>query len=113
MSNIVNEGGAGLLAGALVDVNTGVGADVDAAVAAAPGLRLCGFSAKETAAAAATFVIVNGATGAAGTPVVNVNLAASASQTVWFGDGGISCANGISIDWLTGAVNIALFYKVV
>lgn len=100
---------------ASVDVNALIVANVDAAVAAATGLRLMGYSAKESAAvpAAATFIIVDGATGAGGTAVVNVNLALSASETRWFGPDGISCANGISIDWLTGRFDVELFYKVV
>lgn len=52
--------GTGLNVGASVDVNTAIVADVDAAVAAAAGLRLVGFACRESAAtaAAATFVIV-------------------------------------------------------
>ena len=114
MSNVVNEGGLTLHKAASVDVNALIVADVDAAVAAQAGLRLVGFSAKESAGtpAAATAVIVHGATGAGGTAVAYVNFAASGSTTVWLGDG-IDCASGISIDWLTGRLDIALFYKVV
>jgi len=114
MSNLVNEGGFALHKAASVDVNATITADVDAAVAAQAGLRLVGFSTKETAGtpAAATAVIVNGATGAAGTAVAYINLAASGSNTVWLGDG-VDCSSGISIDWLTGQLDVALFYKVV
>jgi len=97
---------------ASVDVNAGIIADVDAAVAAATGLRLMGYSARETAAAAATFEIVNGATGAAGTTLVSVNLAASTSETIWFGDAGLDAESGLSIDDGTGTYDIALYYKV-
>jgi len=115
MSNLVNEGGAGLFVASSVDVNALIVANVDAAVAAAAGLRLMGYSAKESAAvpAAATAVIVHGATGAGGTSVVNLNLALSTSETQWFGPDGIACPNGLSIDWLTGRLDINLFYKVV
>lgn len=100
---------------ASVDVNAAVTADVDAAVAAATGLRLVGYSCRESAVspAVATFAIVNGATGAGGTGVVYVELAANASETVWFGDSGIDCASGISVDHIAGTVDVNLFYKVV
>ena len=114
MSNLVNEGGFALHKAASVDVNAAITADVDAAVAAQAGLRLVGFSTKESAGtpAAATAVIVHGATGAAGTAVSYINLAASGSETKWLGDG-IDCSSGISINWLKGRLDVALFYKVV
>ena len=95
-----------------VDSNVAVTADVDAAVAAAGRLKLMGYSCKESAgvAAVATFNIVHGATGAGGTPVVNVELAANASSTVMLGDG-INCPNGISIDWVAGQVDVQLYYS--
>ncbi|MCK9622138.1 MAG: hypothetical protein M0R47_16580 [Methylobacter sp.] len=115
MSNLVNEGGEYLHKAASVDVNAAVTANVDAAVAAQAGLRLVGYSAKESAAipAAATFSIVHGATGAGGASLVHVNFAAAGSSTVWFGDDGIDAPNGLSIDWLTGQVDVNLFYKLV
>jgi len=99
---------------ASVNVNTGVAADVNAAVAAVSELRLMGYSAKETAVipAAASARIVHGATGAAGTAVVNINLTASESKTVWFGPSGIAMPNGISIDWITGQLDIDVYYKI-
>ena len=115
MSNLVNEGGAGLFTGSSVSVNAAIGADVNAAVAAAAGLRLMGFSAKESAGtpAAATFRIFHGATVAGGTAVINQNFAASGSNTAWFGPDGINVPNGLSIDWITGQVDVELFYKAV
>ena len=100
---------------ALVDVNTAVTADVDAAVAANANLVFMGYSSKESAGipAAATFRIVHGATGAGGTAVVNVNHALSTSDTKWFGPNGIACPNGISIDWLTGQVDVEIYYAIV
>lgn len=107
--------GTGIMVAASVDVNTAIAADVDAAVAAQAGLRLVGFAARESAgvAAVATFIIVHGATGAAGTAVVPVELAADGSTREWFGPDGIACPNGISIDWIAGTVDVHLFYKVV
>lgn len=107
--------GTGIYVAASVDVNSGVVADVDAAVAGVAGLRLVGFSARESAAtaAAATFIIVHGATGAAGTAVAPVELALNTSTSAWFGPDGIACPNGISVDWIVGTVDIHLFFKVV
>lgn len=114
-ANIGGITGTGIHVGASVDVNSNVGADVDAAVAAAAGLRLVGFACREMAgtAAVAAFIIVHGATGAGGTAVVPVELAANESRSEWFGPEGIACPNGISIDWLAGAVDVHLFYKTV
>lgn len=94
----------------VVDVNDGITADVDAAVAAAGGLRLVGFACRESAgsAAAATFRIVHGATGAAGTSVIPVELAANGSQLQWFWPG-IPMASGVSIDHIAGTVDVELF----
>lgn len=95
-----------------VDVNAALVADADAAVAASTNLRLLGYSCKESAAGAAvaTFRIMHGATVAGGTEVATQELAANASETVWFGDDGIACANGISIDWIAGTVDVTLYY---
>ena len=92
-----------------VDVNSAVVADVDAAVGAATGLRLIGFSARETAGATAQFHVVNGATGAAGTKITRVNLAANESAREWWWPG-IDAASGISIDWVSGTIDIELYH---
>mgnify|MGYP000097148250 CR=1 FL=1 len=107
--------GAGINIAASADVNLAVVADVDAAVAAAAGLRLVGFAAKESAAtaAAATFNIVSGATAAGGTLLVPVELSANESARGWFGPDGIDAVAGVSIDWVAGAVDVVLFYKIV
>ena len=90
-----------------VDVNSAVVADVDAAVGAATGL--IGFSARETAGATAQFHVVNGATGAAGTKITRVNLAANESAREWWWPG-IDAASGISIDWVSGTIDIELYH---
>lgn len=97
---------------ALADVNAAVGADVDAAVAAGPSLRLLGLAWAETAGtpAVSSFNVVHGATGAGGTLLVPVATAASGSGALWFGDAGIACPNGLSIDWVAGEIDIVLFY---
>ena len=96
-----------------VDVNTAVAANVDAAVAAATGLRLMGYSCRESdgTPALAAFNIQHSATGAAGVQLVAVELAANSSETVWFGPQGLDCAaNGLSIDRVAGTVDVTLFY---
>lgn len=100
---------------ASVDVNTGISADVEPAIAAATGLRLIGYSCRESAGtpAVAAFNLVHGATVAGGSNVIAVELAANASETVFFGDAGIDCANGISIDVVAGTVDVNVIYKVV
>lgn len=100
-------------AGNLVDVNTGISADVDAAVAAASGLRLMGYSVRESAAVAAatTVRLVHGATVAGGTEIAVIELAANEEKARWF-EGGIACANGISVDLaVAGTVDIDLYYR--
>jgi hypothetical protein len=115
MSNIVNEGGAGFHVAASTAHQDAVVAVVNALVPAQAGLRLMGFSSKESAAipAAATYSIKHGATAAGGVDVVYQNHALSTSMTQFFGDDGIACPNGISIGWLTGQVDIVIYYKVV
>ena len=98
----------------LVDINAAIGANVDAAVAANANLRLIGFTWNETAGtpAAAEGAIVNGATGAAAGKVGYFGGAASAGGGQWFGDRGIPCPLGISIDWTSGAINVCIYYKI-
>lgn len=98
---------------AIVELNAAVGADVDAAVAANEGLVLYGYSVRESdgTPAVAAANIVNGATGAAAGKVVYIELAANASETVWFGERGIECPLGLSVDWIVGTIDILLYYK--
>jgi hypothetical protein len=95
------------------DVNNSASADVDAAVAAATGLRLMGFSCRESAgsAAVAAFNIKHSATGGAGTQIVSVELAANGSLTQWFGPQGIDVAtSGLSLERAAGTFDCTLFY---
>ena len=96
-----------------IDANNAVTADVDAAVAATTGLRLMGFSCRESdgTPAAAAFNVQHSATGAAGTQLIAVELAANASATKWFGPQGLDCAaNGLSINHVAGTFDVTLFY---
>lgn len=98
----------------LVDANPGITADVDAAVAAATGLRLVGWNIRESAAsaAAASAKIVHGATGAGGTVIAALEVAANGSKSQWLWPG-IDCASGLSIDHLSGTLDINLYYTII
>jgi len=106
-------GGLGIHVAATPAVAAAVGADVDALVATAAGTRLCGLSCQETAAGAAVFVVKHAATGATGTAVWYVTLAANSSGSWWFGSDGIACPDGVSIDYGSGTFNVTALYKIV
>jgi hypothetical protein len=95
-----------------LSANTAV--DLDAAVAANPGLYLFGYNIRETKAiaAVATVRIVNGATGNAAGVVAQLELLADSEKTVMFGNHGIPCPLGLSIDVLAGEVTVILYYKI-
>jgi len=99
---------------ASVDVNAGITSNVDAAVAAASGLRYLGMAIRESksVAAVATVKIYNGATVGGGTEIDVVELAADASTEHWFWPG-IDAANGISIEVIAGEVDVDVFHVTV
>lgn len=82
-----------------------------AAVDAAPGLRLLGFSVIESAGspAAASINIHNGEDNT-GPKVAVVKLAASENKNVWFGEPGVRCEDGIFVD-RSGESTIVLYHK--
>lgn len=100
------------MAPAQVDVNEGISADVEPAVAAGTFLRLLGYSCRESAGtpAVATFRVMHGATVAGGTAVAVQELAANASDWVWFGPQGIACPNGITLDVVAGTLDVHVYY---
>jgi hypothetical protein len=99
-------------AGNVTNVPAGA-VNVDAAVAANPGLRLLGYSIKETAGAPAEFEIVQGATGAGGTGLgAHQVLAANANAQSWMPDG-IKVPGGISVRRVAGTAKLAITTKVV
>ena len=81
--------------------------------AAATGLRLMGYSCRESAGtpAVASFNIKHAATGAAGDQVVAVELAANGAETKWFGPQGIDVAtSGLSIEDVAGTYDVTLYH---
>ncbi len=90
------------------DLNPGITADVNAAVAGVVGLRLAGFSVRFTAAG--NINIVHGAT-AGGDLVVAVQGAVDTTHNQWYGEAGIPMANGISINVLAGTADVTLLYR--
>ena len=96
-------------------VNSGnsITSDQNAAIAAATGLRLYGYSAMEDAAGTASFRIMHGATVGAGSQVETVSLAANESTADYWGPEGIAVASGVSIDWISGSFKLSLKSKVV
>jgi len=114
-NNKRNEEGKALFSGSSIATLTAVTSDQNAVVAANSGLRLMGYSIKESAAvpALSTCNIIHGATVGGGVIAVNLKIALSSSNTVWFGPDGIAVPNGISVDWVAGQVDISIFYKVV
>ena len=106
---------SGIFGPASADFNAAVAADVDAAVAAATGLRLMGYSSIESALvpAVARLRIIHGATAAGGVPIIDISLLAGGAANEWLGPDGIAIPNGLSIDQVSGTFDISLFYKVV
>lgn len=96
----------------LTTTNKSAGTGDEAGVAAATGLRLMGYSIKETAGAVATVSLHNGTSGSA-TALAYVNLAAAGSVTEWFGPQGIPAESGVWIERLTGTTAVILHTKVV
>jgi hypothetical protein len=106
-------GNGSVFQGASVDVNEGISADVEPAVAATAGLRLVGWSMRESAgtAAVATFRIMHGADVSGGSGIVTVELAADGSAGDWYGPEGILCTNGITIDRIAGTADVYIYHK--
>lgn len=80
--------------------------------AAAPGLRLMGFSSLETAGATAGFFLHNGTSGS--DPVLFAcTVGQNESRAEWFGEGGILSQSGIWLERLTGTTRVIVYYKAV
>ena len=98
---------------ASVVVSEGINTDQENTVPGATGLRLVGWSARESAGtpAVATFGIMNGATVAGGANILRVELAANESSGEWYGPEGIDAANGLTIDHIAGTFDLYLYHK--
>lgn len=82
--------------------------------AAATGLRLLGYSVRESAgsAAVAAFNLRNGTTDAAALLAMG-ELAADSEKTVWFGPNGIDAASGIFLDRVAGETTIVVYHTTI
>lgn len=90
----------------------GLSTSREPAVAAQPGLRLIGYAVCEsTDAADASFNILNGPDVATGTLRIPVTLLQNESGREWWNEG-LDCANGITIEMLSGTINICLHHKI-
>lgn len=109
--------GTGILGPAsITEVASGTG---DAqGVSGATGLRLLGFSVRESAGTPATAeIILRHGTDATGTPIAFVNVQANGNgddhESQWFGPEGIDVPNGVFVDRISGETHIVLFTKTV
>lgn len=75
------------------------------------GVRLCGWSVRETAGATATGRFWSSGTIGQGEIVGGVSLAANAAETQWLGDSGVLCEGGLSYDVLSGAVDLVVYVR--
>lgn len=80
-------------------------------IAAAAGLRLMGYSIKETAGAVATLLLRHGVV-VGGAVMAAENFAAAGSETRWFGPQGIPISGGVFIERLTGTTAVTLWTQV-
>lgn len=104
--HVVDEGN-----GATPTASLAITEDKDAVVAAATGLRLVGLSWGEAAGSpgAAKVLIKHGATAAAGTLVVPIDMSSDESGIAWFGPRGIAVPNGVSIEFVSGTSDVVLY----
>ena len=98
--------------GSSVMVYASISADQNLIVAAADRLTLMGFSCRESAATAsvATFRLMNGSI-ATGTVIVPIELGPNESRSDWYPPSGVDAQNGLSIDLISGTIDIAVFYS--
>lgn len=75
------------------------------------GVRLCGWSVRETAGATAGFRLWDKGTVGQGNIVGGANLAANGNDHEWLGDKGVLCDGGLTLDWLSGAFDITVWLR--
>lgn len=93
------------------DAGTGSG-DV-AVAAAAAGLRLMGFSARETTAAAGAVFNLRHGTAVTDPILVTVTLGANESSREWYGPDGLAAPSGIFLDRVSGTSQVIGYSKAV
>jgi hypothetical protein len=99
---------------AATPVDAGDEAATDEAIAgAATGLRLIGFSARETTAAAVAVFNIRHGTSNAGAILVSVSLGPNESAREWYGPDGIAAASGIWLERVSGTIQVTGYSKVV
>ena len=74
-------------------------------------VRLCGWSVRETAGAAAKWRLWDSTTVGQGQIVGNGYLAANLSDTQWLGDKGVLCVGGLTVDVLAGAMEFVVWVR--
>jgi hypothetical protein len=74
-------------------------------------VRLCGWSLRETSAAAVAALRLRNGDSVGGPLVASIALASGGSDTVWLGDKGIRCGSGVFLDWLAGVFEGAIWLR--
>lgn len=99
--------------GAKKKVLNGISSDDDGTIGGNRYLRLMGYSVRESAGtpAAAEANIVEGSTGSGGDNVNHIELSGDGSDHAWFGPDGIEMQSGISVNVVSGTIDLVLFYK--
>jgi hypothetical protein len=85
----------------------------EALAAAATGLRLVGFSARETTGTVGAVFNIRHGTSNAGTLLVTVSLGANESTREWYGPDGIAAASGVWLERVSGTTSVVGYTKVV
>lgn len=101
-------------ASASVSYHPDLAVDVNLAVPASVSLVLFGLVARESALIPGTsvFNIIRGAIGG-GTVVVPGKVGIGEVRDSWYGPTGVGCADGISVDMVSGEVDLAIYYGIV
>lgn len=91
-----------------------VTADNNLLVAAQTGLKLCGYNVKATVGSAGVGMLIKGVaqTQTNTNRIAGFNLATGAHDHEWFGDDGVKCDEGISVDFTSGSFDVTVFYRV-
>lgn len=75
------------------------------------GVRLCGWSARETNSAAAAFTLWATETVGQGEFVATVALAQDSSDHEWLGDKGVLCRGGLSVEAVAGEFDLVVWVR--